>query len=68
MDSPTQLCSVLPQAESVFVFLAAQEPQVLCDSFRQEVGLVIYIRHVVCAQMGKSLAHHKLLLSQFFFH
>ena len=43
-------------------------PQVLCDSFRQEVGFVIYIHHVVCAQMGKSLAHHKLLLSQFFFH
>ena len=29
------------------------EPQVLCDSFKQEVGFVISIRHVVCAQMGK---------------
>ena len=58
MNSPTQMCSVLPQAESP-VFLCAWQhiciiPQFLYDSFKQEVMFVIFIHHVVCVQMRKT--------------
>ena len=31
---------------------------------QQEVGVVMFIDHVVCAQMRKSLTHHKPLFCQ----
>ena len=59
--------NVLSSASSwefnVFECLAAHIPstQYLCDSPQQEVGVVMFIDHVVCAQMRKSLTHHKAL-------
>ena len=58
MDSPAQICLILPQAE-ISVSLSAWEhiyisTWVPCDSPpRQEVGFVMEINHMVCAQMEK---------------
>ena len=57
MDSPAQMCSVLPQAESsVSECLAAHihSIQFLCDSFKQEVGFVMFIDHMVFFTDGKN--------------
>jgi len=64
-DSPAQVCFVVPQAERSVSWsvwrLIYIVPGFLCDSPRQEAGLVMFIAHVSYAKMRKSLAPHKPL-------
>ena len=71
MDSPAQMCSVLPQAESVFVLLAAYIHITSGPVWLLQTGSGVCRFHMsygLCTDGKKSLAHHKHLLCQFFFH